>query len=165
MPSRHFLWAVFLVTLGLGVAGAIWWNLRLHYRATLQDPNPAVRAAAIRAMGFPGDVNLLIGALQDDNADVRLLAAQHLGGRGPESGRRADALIPILKDSHPGVRREAAEALCWIGAEAVPALCRALADPDPRIRAGAALALTDVCDPKGGEDRRGACGEVTRARE
>ena len=74
--------------------------------------------------------------IQDDNADVRLVAAQHLGEPGPEGERRAAALVGALKDAHAGVRREAAESLCSIGPESAPALYDALTDPDPRVRRG-----------------------------
>jgi ABC-type transporter Mla subunit MlaD len=53
-------------------------------------------------------------------------------------------LMASLKDSHRGVRREAAEALHHIGAAAAPTLIEALGDPDPRIRAEAASAVSVV---------------------
>lgn len=114
----------------------------------MKDPNPAVRVAAIRAgLGQSS----LIAALQDEDADVRLVAAQHLGGDGQGASERARALVGALGDAHAGVRREVAETLQRIGAAAVPALSEALRHPDARVRAGAVLALGDP--PKQPRDR------------
>jgi HEAT repeat protein len=156
MGMRQVIRTAVMLALPAGILAA-GYALRTHLpfprTYDLGSPNPAERAAAVRAMGYPGDVPRLLGALHDENADVRLLAAEHLGGRGPQSAERTRGLIDVLKDPHAGVRREAAEALSSIGADAVPALCEALADPDPRVRAGAALALSDVAEPKGGRER------------
>ena len=160
MSARRILLALVLVAVGAGFGAAIIAWQQGNWTPALKDKNPAVRVAAIRAMGWHGEANLLIEALQDDNADVRLVAAQHLGAQGPEGERRAAALVGALKDAHAGVRREAAETLCWIGPESAPALYHALTDPDPRVRAGAALALGDVGGPKQGRVR--AQGEAQR---
>ncbi len=119
-----------------------------RYSATLDDPDPAVRAAAVRATGWHGHVDLLKQALQDEDADVRLLAAIYLQPRSEKAGPSAKALIGLLKDEHKGIRREAAEALGAIGAPAVPTLLDALADPNPLIRAGAIEGLGDIGRPK-----------------
>ena len=123
------------------------------YTATLDDPNPAVRAAAVRATGWHGHVDLLTRALHDEDADVRLVAIMYLRWRREEAGPSAKALIALLKDEHESVRREAIEALSAIGAPAVPALMEALADPDPRVRAGAIEGLGNVGRPKEGRKR------------
>lgn len=116
--------------------------------ASLDDPNPAMRVAAVRATGGHGDVDLLTRALQDEDADVRLVAAMHLAGRREESGPSAKALVTLLKDKHEGVRREASRALSAIGAPAAPALVEALSDPDPRVRDGALDGLGNNGRPK-----------------
>ncbi|HWG47142.1 MAG TPA: HEAT repeat domain-containing protein [Gemmataceae bacterium] len=114
-------------------------------RLRLDDPSPAVRVAALRATGYEGNVDLLMKGLQDEDADVRLVAAMQLQRRGAQAAPSARALVVAsLKDNHVGVRREAAEALHDIGAAAAPALIEALGDPDPRIRAKAAGALCVV---------------------
>ncbi len=105
--------------------------------ASLDDPNPAMRVAAVRATGSHGDVDLLTRALQDEDADVRLIAAMYLAGRREEAGPSVKALVALLKDKHEGIRREAITALSAIGAPAAPALVGALSDPDPRVRDGA----------------------------
>ncbi len=119
--------------------------------ADLRDPNPAVRAAAVRGLKVDSDTDRLLAALKDDDADVRLLSAMRLkerpiGKPGTDVERKATALIEALKDRHAGVRRAAAEALgnLWPATEA--ALTGALTDADARVRAGAAFALTKTQD-------------------
>jgi HEAT repeat protein len=112
-------------------------------RYSLTDPNPAVRAAAVRELERDGNEQLLIDRLKDEDADVRLLAAQRLGGPGTNAAALA-ALVGALKDEHAGVRREAAWSLGESGPGAWPHLRDALCDEDPRVRAGAALALSDA---------------------
>lgn len=104
----------------------------------LRDPNPAVRAAAVRATHSPAE---LVGALRDENSDVRLLAARRLQWRKDLGDETVRALVGALKDRHAGVRREAAKGLGFIGPPAWPAVRDALRDPDPRVRAGAAFAV------------------------
>jgi HEAT repeat protein len=116
--------------------------------ATIDDPNPAVRAAAVRATGWQGHVDLLTQALQDEDADIRFVAATCLSRRREEAGPSAKALTALLKDEHMYVRRQAIEALSAIGAPAVPALLEALADPDPGVRADAIQGLGDIGRPK-----------------
>src|SRR5262249_26886890 len=50
----------------------------------------------------------------------------------------------LLKDEQPSVRWEASWSLALIGPEAWPAIREALADEDPRVRAGAARAVLDA---------------------
>jgi HEAT repeat protein len=161
MSTRPLIVMVVLLVLALGVgigAQALsrndpWY----HPRAAFRDPNPAVRVAAIRALGWHEDASFLIPALRDENADVRLMAAMRLGGAGAGGTERAKALVEALDDPHLGVRREASEALCSIGPKSGPVLCRALGDPRPRVRAGAARALSGAgC---GNDGRQRAPGE------
>ncbi len=116
--------------------------------ASLDDPNPAMRVAAVRATGSHGDVDLLTRALQDEDADVRLIAAMYLAGRREEAGPSVKALVALLKDKHEGIRREAITALSAIGSPAAPSLVQALSDPDPRVRDGALDGLGNIGRPK-----------------
>lgn len=124
-----------------------------RHAPTLDDPNPAVRAAAVRATGWEGHVDLLTRGLQDEDADVRLVAAMYLKRRREKAGPSAEALVALLKDKHEGVRREAVEALSAIGVPAAPALVKALADPDARVRAAALDGLGNIGRPKEGRMR------------
>ena len=117
------------------------------HTVSLNNPNPAIRLAAVRATGEHGQVDLLMQALQDDDADVRLVAATYLGQRREEAGPSSKALVALLKDKHEGVRREAITALSAIGAPAFPALVQALSDPDPRVREGALDGLGTIGRP------------------
>jgi HEAT repeat protein len=160
MLGRRIFLAFVLVLVGVvvGVAIGIANVPRGAPPASVTDANPAVRAEAIRAMGWHGDANVFIEALRDKNADVRLLAAEHLGGGDFTDGRQTAALIAALRDPHAGVRRAAAESLCSIGPASGPALIKALTDPDPQVRAAAALALGDFGLDRGW--RRRASNEV-----
>lgn len=122
--------------------------LNWRQKASLDDPNPAIRAAAVRATGWRGEVDLLTRALQDEDADVRLIAAMYLGRRREEAGPSAKALVALLKEKHEGIRREATTALSAIGGPAAPALVEALADPDPRVRDAALDGLGNSGRPK-----------------
>ncbi len=53
----------------------------------------------------------LVGALKEDNPDVRGTAARLLGRLGPEAKAAAPALTPLLEDTALSVRVEAAAAL------------------------------------------------------
>jgi HEAT repeat protein len=123
------------------------------YTPTFDDPNPAVRAAAVRATGWDGHVSLLTRALHDEDADVRLIAAAYLGRRRERAGPSAEALTALLKDDRESVRRAAIEALSAIGAPAAPALVKALSDPDPRVRSAALDGLGNIGRPKEGRKR------------
>jgi HEAT repeat protein len=147
MGKRGVTWVALLLVLALVAARLLSAHLgTADAAARLKDPNPAVRVAAIRDAPGAVSADLLLAALKDPDADVRLVAAQHLGYRGDERNLRA--LVEALGDPHAGVRREAAEALCLIGAPAVPLLCEALQSPDPHVRAEAAIALSNVAQPK-----------------
>jgi HEAT repeat protein len=108
---------------------------------SLDDDNPAFRAAAVRQMSGKTDTHLLIRALDDNDTDVRLLAIERLSASG-QTG--AEALVRLLNDDHAGIRREAAWSLGLIGADAWPPLKEALQDRSPRVRAAAALALSSA---------------------
>jgi HEAT repeat protein len=60
----------------------------------------------------------------------------------PDVGKKAAALVDLLKDRHAGVRRIAAETLGWMWPGSESALTAALKDSNPRVRAGAAFAMS-----------------------
>jgi hypothetical protein len=139
MRMRRLAWALLAVVLGvvLGAAFVVTAILREPAPARwrkedLQDADPAVRATALRTAPGVG-IERLIQALEDEDVDVRLLAAQRL--HDPE------ALVGALGDRHLGVSREAARSLGDIGWAAWRYLVEAMEDPRPRVRAGAVLAL------------------------
>jgi len=75
---------------------------------------------------------------------VRAAAAQMLGDLGRVAARAAPALVNVLTDGNPVLRRNAAFALGKIGARpelAIPALCALLRDPNEEVRMYAAIAL------------------------
>src|SRR5262245_41325689 len=141
--SKSYSWAALLI-LGVAVAVCAFWFWNRRPSARWQDMSPAMRVAAIRDTRATPDVDLLLQALTDEDTDVRLVAVMHLRGLESRGAEIARALIEALKDSHAGVRREAAESLSKIGPESGPALTEAPKDPNPRVRAGAALALGDI---------------------
>jgi HEAT repeat protein len=116
-------------------------------KAVLHGETPALRVAAIRSMGNSGDVAILIQALHDPDADVRMVAAQRLGFLREGARKATMPLIQAFKDPHIGVRQEAAWALADIGADAVPYLAEALADPDPRVRKWITRAMLAMTNP------------------
>jgi hypothetical protein len=139
-------WLVLAAVVGavLGIVVAGHWPQE-RFIARLDDDSPAVRAAAIRALPLHGNEGRIIKMLEDEDADVRLVAAMALANpyleRQDSNGAlRAKALVSALKDQSLAVRREAAWSLSWLGSPAWSLLKEALTDPDPHVRAGAALA-------------------------
>jgi HEAT repeat protein len=146
-------WIVFLLVLAAAVTGLVV-SLAAgggsrDWPRELADPDPAVRAQAVRDMPLEGNVDLLIQALRDEDADIRMLAADRQEVNvAYKAEERARALVQALKDKHAGVRRQAVWALAWIAPDAWPALRDGLADPDPRVRAGAADAIYGSLESK-----------------
>jgi HEAT repeat protein len=143
------LWIILVTLVGSAIAAGCWYR-SVRIDAQLHDPSPAVRVAAIRGLDKDRDLDLLLAALKDEDADVRLVAVMQLETRRyttmpPQCEKTAAALIEILKDRHAGVRRAAAESLGLMWPCSESALTRALKDSDTRVRAGAAFALS--CAP------------------
>ncbi|HEX5269234.1 MAG TPA: HEAT repeat domain-containing protein [Gemmataceae bacterium] len=122
--------------------------------ARLHDPNPAVRVAAIRTLDGDADADLLLAALKDADADVRLVSVMQLEARRSyrepmtDAGKKAAALVELLDDRHAGVRRSAAYALGRMLPGSEAPLTAALKDSNPRVRAGAAYVWGCVPDPR-----------------
>lgn len=115
------------------------------------DPDPAVRAAAGRALGRLGareSVPDLVSALGDASADVRVVAAAALW-RLPDPSATAP-LLERVKDPDRSVREWAALALGVIGdCRAVPEMVRLLGDPERSVRLAAVRSLGRIGDPEG----------------
>ncbi len=94
---------------------------------------------------------VLLGALEDDDADVRLAAAAALGE--VRERQAAPTLISWADDKAVPTRVIVVRALGQIGdARAQPVLVRALADSVPEVRSAACAALHEL----GGNDATGA---------
>jgi HEAT repeat protein len=125
------------------------------YRAVVplaQDGDPGVRREAVRTIGKLAEAKAdggdgspdLLRHLDDEDAEVRAVAAAYLGVIHRDAGAVVPALARASADPSALVRMNACNALAMFGAEsapAVPELRRALDDPDKDVRAGAERAL------------------------
>jgi len=111
-----------------------------------EDPNWMVRSNVARALGEIGDPSAepaLIEALGDGSPVVIGQAAQALGKLKAEA-----AIQPLIEAyGRSNTTIEIGGALASIGQPAVPALIRALENPDSKIREHSAIALATICDP------------------
>lgn len=119
----------------------------------LKHQDGSVRSSAASVLGRMGGdaqtaVPSLVDALKDSNRDVRLNAAIALQWISSGVKRTAvAALIDVLQDRDPSLRGKAALALGDTGpdgAQAVPALRKALKDGNERVRSAAAGALKRI---------------------
>ena len=96
--------------------------------------------------GLKQKVQSLIGALQDEDSNVRSNATLALGEMGKDA---VPALSQALQDQDAKVRKGVAIALGKIGKDAVPALIQALQnDYNVSVRRRAAWALGKIGTPK-----------------
>ena len=120
----------------------------------LKDDDWRVRFAAVHALKsmrpFLRQVEpALVSAMADPRREVRGAAvAAYQGERAIyETPEAVLALCKLLQDAHWGIRERAAFTLGRMGAAAkpaIPALEKALNDPEPNVRAPAAYALEKI---------------------
>ncbi|MCK5558292.1 MAG: HEAT repeat domain-containing protein, partial [Candidatus Hydrogenedentes bacterium] len=106
------------------------------------DPNPSVRAGAIRSLGDIGDesaVSIVFGKLTDTDAGVRVAAANSLGKMAP--AKVISLLTDALSQGDPVEQQRIIEILPDIGESLVPQLRAMLERGDTRSRQGAAFIL------------------------
>ncbi|MEN6517395.1 MAG: HEAT repeat domain-containing protein [Methanospirillum sp.] len=103
-------------------------------------------AEGLARLGGPAVAGLATLA-EDGDPDVRWKAIVALGDIGDP--RAGPALRARLADSDRFVRGRAVSALARLGAPCLPLMFDALADPDPRVRQGAAEVLGLLGDPAG----------------
>ena len=89
-------------------------------RAALDDPDPDIRAEAVRALGWIGPaaqsaVAEMVEACTDSSALVREESATAIGRIGSTAPEAVTALRGALSDGHEPVRRRAAAALSELG--------------------------------------------------
>jgi len=140
--QKHWVLCGFAIV--IAIATAVYFaidTVQNPYRPSFDDPDPAVRADAIRRSSCCHTDSRFFELAKDENADVRILAADLLGGEGPRAERRAIALARLLEDVQLGVRRQAALSLGSIGADAWPHVRNALIHTSLRVRIAAILSL------------------------
>jgi HEAT repeat protein len=118
-----------------------------EWRQDLQGGTPFVRERAVVALCEVGEpaVPLLVGAIADQDFNVRTLAVFCLGRLGPKAKDAIPALVATLEDRDWIVRKYAAGALGMLettARDAAPALARAaVEDSNSEVRQTATFAL------------------------
>lgn len=117
----------------------------------LEDPDPAVRAAAAEGIARCGHAEagrLAVALRRETDPETRVAMARALGiAGGSEAARELAGLVTASDDS---LRFAAVEALGRTGAaEAFPPLLAALTDRRPELQAAALYALGELGDPRG----------------
>jgi HEAT repeat protein len=118
--------------------------------ARITDPQPAVRMAAIEALGALRDrraLEPLLAALRDPDANVRLTATRALGKLGDPKAQ--EPLLQLLQAPGEEQRVAAVEALGALRDDrALKPLIKLLDDKQSRVRAAAAEALGHIGDTR-----------------
>lgn len=125
-------------------------------REALTSDDPVVRRESLRSIGKLKDrapldsravVPLLVGAMEDPDAGVRMVAATYLGIIHDEPAEAVRVLTGGLEDPEANVRRASAGALAAFGASAapaLPALRKAASDPDADVAREAGVTLVKL---------------------
>ena len=114
---------------------------------TDRTKNAELRAAAARALGFPGNataVTPLVQQLTDPDGDVGAAARDALAAIGPQA---TNALVAVIQKGGPEAFY-AAQALSRHGAAALPALEKVASAANPIGQRWAAVALGDLGVPE-----------------
>jgi HEAT repeat protein len=122
--------------------------------ARLIDEEEDVRRAAsdalvsLRETLEAPDLDAILLQLEQDDAEVRVLVLQTLGGIGPLASAHADAIAQCLADGEAATRAAAARALCALGQERAVAHLDAieflLEDGDASARTAAVEVLAEL---------------------
>jgi HEAT repeat protein len=116
-------------------------------KGSLNDPDGAVRFAALQAVGIQTEVPdtaipFLLAALEDNDEHVASLAAALLAGFGTNSLRAFNALSNAVEKGRPAVVNQALRTLMILAPqEALPIVFACLRSPDPQRRHGAVARL------------------------
>jgi HEAT repeat protein len=101
---------------------------------------------ALRAISDVRAVPGLLESLRHPNSFIWQAAAEALGQMGDVP---RPALLALLDDEQPHLRKAAAQALGWMGhPDAVPHLVKCLSDPDQGVRRRARWALEQIDTPE-----------------
>lgn len=115
----------------------------------VRDPEPDVRASAVKALGYAGGpkaLKVVRLALADETGPVRASAIRSMSILSP--GDALQRAIAGLADPHPDVRRESILSLVLVDDEDRLDLVKvALSDEDDEVRFAAAAMLPDTCVP------------------
>ncbi len=128
--------------------------------ARITDTSPAVRRAALRALGalagddaLPRLLNSLAAASTDEDRSAAGDALAAIAGRSPQRERAAAMLIDALPTATIPVRAALLTAVGQIGGDAALAAVRAaLSSPEPEIREAAVRALGVWPDDRPADD-------------
>ncbi len=111
----------------------------------INDPDPRVRAAVVKAIGFigsPDAIRVLIKALSDDDRRTRANAIEAFEEIGhPKLSR---VLIPFLKDPDNRVRANAAKALWNLGHEDAVETLEDMLEEEPEMQMSALWAISEI---------------------
>ena len=124
-------------------------DVDLAFATGLADPDPGMRAATARAIGFSHDralLPILLLHLRDPDLLAGDQVAEAIGRLGDASA--VPLLMPALSDTDEIIRARAATALGWLHAEeAIPSLSAMLRHDGPWASRHAAEALATIGTP------------------
>jgi HEAT repeat protein len=118
--------------------------------ASLNDPDPGVRAAAARVIGLTGDAKAAPALLDHMRTDTNIVAGAQMADALGRLGDRAviPALMDTLSSGDEALQSRAAHALGLLGAtQAVPLLAETLDTGAPMAQRSAAEALAVLGTP------------------